>query len=542
MSHYSKVFNKVPVQIKNRSGYDESHENLWTGNVGTLIPTFWDWLRPGESISLGTMANVNMPPMATDWYGKCDFHTEFFAVPCRVLWAGFQKYVSHLNGAANAIASASGGESQISEHLPNFTIDGAYLGAGSLADYLGFKVLKPVAGTNYTLKNGMPMLAYHKIWEDWFRQPNVMKPAFVEYYNSSAVANSVAFLPYSIVGNGALTNGNNNFSGTTLSCFDGEFVYSLRQRCFSKDYFTNSSLRPQASNNPAAVSFTVANNAGSFSIPALRAANSLQQFLERQNLMGISSTYNGNEAYYNTIIGQFGVKPSDYAMGRAIYLGRTVSNVYNRSVFQSAEQTQATQNPFSTVATKYASSQAVSQGSLCDKFTAGEDMIIMAISSLVPHQYYGTGIDRKLMIDKPSDLPWPLLAGIGDQAIYNYELNGNPSDTTVFGYTGYMDHFKFKDDQVHGLFRDGESLESFVLQTSFGMVDAPALGSTFLEIPTDYMDGVTAVNAEMSTYGYWVDQYFSYKKTSELPVYSIPTLEDIKDTHTEIVDKNGKRL
>lgn len=95
-------------------------------------------------------------------------------------------------------------------------------------------------------------------------------------------------------------------------------------------------------------------------------------------------------------------------------------------------------------------------------------------------------------------------------------------------------------DEVHGLLRDGENLQAFALQRSFD--EAPSLGSQFIEIPTDYMDQVTAVTADMSKYGAWFNTWFTYKKSSVLPAYSIPTLGDPKDTHTEIISNGGTSL
>lgn len=43
-------------------------------------------------------------------------------------------------------------------------------------------------------------------------------------------------------------------------------------------------------------------------------------------------------------------------------------------------------------------------------------------------------------------------------------------DSTVFGYTDRYAEYKYHDDEVHGLLRDGESLQAFALQRSF--VDA----------------------------------------------------------------------
>ena len=86
MSHYSKVINKVPVQIPNKSGFDLSHENLFTAKCGTLYPVMVDTLLPNDTISLGHSSQLQLPPMATDFYGRVMGKFEAFFVPFRVLY------------------------------------------------------------------------------------------------------------------------------------------------------------------------------------------------------------------------------------------------------------------------------------------------------------------------------------------------------------------------------------------------------------------------------------------------------------------------
>lgn len=95
MSHYSKIFNKVPVQIPNKSGFDLSHENLFTAKCGTLVPVLVDTLLPNDTISLGHSSQLQLPPMATDFYGRVVGKFEAFFVPFRILYGGWQELITH---------------------------------------------------------------------------------------------------------------------------------------------------------------------------------------------------------------------------------------------------------------------------------------------------------------------------------------------------------------------------------------------------------------------------------------------------------------
>lgn len=167
-------------------------------------------------------------------------------------------------------------------------------------------------------------------------------------------------------------------------------------------------------------------------------------------------------------------------------------------------------------------------------------MIVLA--SLVPRPVYGSGLERMTLRTKAGDFAFPLLAGMGDQAIAINELTGSATTFGTFGYTDLYAEYKFRNDKVHGLLRDGQSLESYVLQRSFDGELFPHLSSEFLLIPTDYLDQVQAVKTSVQGYTYWAQIYFPYKKISTIPAYSQPTLADLKNAHTEYISRGGKRL
>ena len=136
---------------------------------------------------------------------------------------------------------------------------------------------------------------------------------------------------------------NNDFG---IQFADGVDLFTLRQRNWARDYFTNATPLPQAGTG-ASLSFDVAENSGSFTIASLRAANSLQMWLERNNIAG--------NRYADQIKAHFGVMPADAVTQRAIYLGSSSSVIYNHSVYQTTgvdDSVVASSNPFTTVGAK----------------------------------------------------------------------------------------------------------------------------------------------------------------------------------------------
>lgn len=538
MSNFS-LFKKVPIKVPNKSGFDMSHENMLTLGCGTLVPVLTDFLLPGDSISCGEAHEIQLPPMATDFYGRVRLKFESFFVPCRLLYGGWQEMmtVSHDN------STPSGSSVDQKGHvLPSINI--AYskppIGPGSLADYLGFKVDLTGDFLQFvSMNNFLRFMAYHKIYEDWYRDTRIQKSIFRRVsYNTSVATNSVAYLPF--VNNSLSQPSMSSVSDASFA--DGVSLFSLRQRNWARDYFTNATLEPQAGDG-ASLSFSVDTESGdgSFTIASLRAANALQQWLERNNIAG--------NRYSDQIYAHFGVLPPDSVMDRAVYLGSASSVIYNHSVYQtndfSGDESSVSKNPFSSVASKYSSPIGTGKSSLCDKFTAKEHGYFMVIASIVPDAVYGTGVNRDFFRSSFADFAWPELQGVGDQPINKLELSGTNSRfiDTVFGYTQRYSEYKFMLDEVHGLLRDGQSLEAFCLKRSFADTQSVSLSSSFLQIPTNFLDDVAAVAGEsVSNFGAWADIFFRYHKVSCLSAYTIPTLGDPQNTHTVMIDNGGRRL
>lgn len=541
MSHTSSIFSRTPIELPNRSGFDMSHENLGTQTCGTLVPVLVDELLPNDTISLGANFQVQLPPMAADFFGRVDYVLEAFFVPCRLLWGGWKSFMTH--PTANPVYPANTPVQGRSRYMPmavgNSEVDPFLFTAGSLSDYLGFKGSVADDSRPFVL-NALPFLAYHRIWDDWYRDSRIQSPLYFAPDSSvpSSHLSSVyggetgakpSYAPY--------VSGGVDFATRyylTEPFSDGVMLGELRQRNWSKDYFTSASPLPQAG-NAASLEFDVDAGEGVFSIAALRSANSLQKWMERNNIMGYR--------YADQIYGQYGTYPSDAIMDKCLYLGRVSQNVYTRSVFQTNNQDSGatTSNPFSTVGSKFGSSQSIGEGSLVDNIRVKEHGFLFVLASLVPHSYYSSGVRRYLRREVVGDIAFPLLSGMGEQAIMKSELHADSwLDDDVFGYTDLYAEYKYHDDEVHGYLVDGQSLQSFALQRSFG--EPPELSSSFLQIPASYMNQVFAVNNSMSGFDCWYDIFFSYKKVSTLPEYSIPTLGDLKNVHTKKVSRGGSRL
>lgn len=580
----SDFIHNVPIKVPDKSGFDFDFETGFTGTCGTLVPVVCKELLPNDTISIGVVSQVQLPPLVADAIGRIEMVYEAFFVPARLCWRGWSTFMTH--PTANPQYPAGYPEANKISEVPSFdpmsfmwlmdpdreTVYEElqhFFPSGGLADMLGLRFnLRSASsaiidslttsagetsfGTTLERFSVLPFVAYHLIWDNWYRDSRIQAPLF---YEQSFYGNNVP--DYSRMMSYLPSIGNIQVPGTEAQYFtsnllplfaqdgsysghdqflDGSSIFDLRQRNWAKDYFTSASTYPQASVVGSTVDFSVVDGEGSFSIAALRAANSVQQWLERNNLAGYR--------YADQIYAQFGVYPSDAIMDRPLYLGRFKHFIYNRSVFQQTPSvSESGRNPFEgNVGAKFGSAHGVGDGSIIDTFTASEHGFVFVIASMVPRAYYGHGRSRMFDRLEVGDYAFPLLANMGDQMIRKSELLGyTPSDNN-FGYTDLYAEYKVANDEIHGQLRDDESLQHFAIQRSFGSAEDLEISSEFLQIPTDFLDQILAVDTDTVGATYWANCFFKFKKVSTLPVYSQPTLMDLQNGHVEHITRGGKRL
>lgn len=563
-------FVKAPVNVPKLSGFDKSHQNLLTTKCGTITPILIDELIPGSKVHLKLALSASLPPLASDTFMRCSVKCEAFFVPFRLLAGSFEswftdsekRFAPYVNSGGTAVSPTArkgflpciGGFSTTNDAQAI----AAMSAAGGLFDYLGCKAPDAnVFSSSGVAISAMPALAYHRVYHDWYRNTLVQSDVFLppSYAGGGAIA-PASYDPYLGCSPYLFFQGDNAAStygpyyvvssSKFLQLADGKFLYELRQRNFGMDYFTTATPSPQQG-SAEVVSFSTSGATGQFSIAALRAANSLQQFKERNNLAG--------NLFVQQCYARYGVSPSDGVAQRSLYLGSCNFEVYSKGIYQnSVDNTQLNpgNNPFTSVGAQYGSAKATGNDTLVESFEAKEPGYLLVNATLVPRVTYSTGIHRRFTnyvgSGSLSDLANPILQNVGPQPIYAYEFNGylgSMVSPPIFGYTDRYASFKTMDDELHGLVRDGQSLQAFALQRSFpATAQVAGINSAFLEIPKTYMDQVTAVTADLSSYGVWMDCFFDYKVAQPLAKYSLPSLQDPAYEHgrTIFVNKGGFRL
>ena len=557
------------------SGFDKSFMNIFTAPVGTLVPMLCDEIVAGSNINLSLALSASLPPLASDCFLRASYKVEAFFVPLRLCFGGFQHFF--VGDEFDVVSNSGTGISTAQvKRLPRFyfktetgltAADGVLydnvFGAGTLSDYLGMKTKFSDFVVNFSFDqsqylNILPYVAYHKCWSDWYRSTLLQRDCFAPLAaNISSSYRPGASLPYvtfvdstfsgmvdkNFVDPSAATYYQNTLGNTGAWSLlaDAVSLFDLRQRNFGFDYFT--CAMPSAQTGSPSYVSPDPNFSNGFTISQLRSINSLQQWKERNML--------GGDRYVDRLYSQYGCRPSDGIAQRVLCIGSAEFEVYNKGIYENSNGTTSNNNPFAgQVGAKYGSASAHSPGAvqLCHGFRAAEPGYLLVIGSLVPRVTYSMGLDPKfnryVVDDSIVEMANPILQAVGPEPIYRRELTQNMFDTAIFGYTDRYGSFKNKFDELHGLLREGESLASFASQRYIDATALPQISDEFLQIPTDYLDNVTAVSGALSQYGVWVDSFFDYKVSMPLSKYALPTLQDPAYEHgkTITVRRGGFRF
>lgn len=570
MSHTSQIFEKQPISVQNLNGFDLSHLTAGSAKTGQLVPVLFKLLMPKSKFDLGVVLNVELPPLASNFFGRIDAVVEVFVVRLSILYGGWKQFISNqvatmFPDSQSSVVEAGGYALPVVEW--NSSISGKLMSLDSandgLLDYFSGMIETAPDPSEWASSPLLllPFLAYHRIWDVFYRNPSVTKTIFAVnpnfYYAGAAGGDSglpavknVSLIWHSFYSNKEFSALGSTQSGvrtasplfsqlSELTFPDGKTVFETRQRCYSRDYFVAASVDPQQGLVSRLEMEVSEDDKASFDVPQLRMLVSLQRFREVNNY---DPTYKG------TIHNHFDVYPDDAGFDEPSYVGRVVVPVYQKSVYQSVQTSgqEGSSNPFAAagvLGSKGASGSMSGQGEICHGYKVSSFCYLVGLFSLVPHAMYGYGFNRELMMTEIGDYPFPEFQGVGMDAIKEYEVYFDPGNIvpgTDFAYIGRYSFMKYINDRTHGELRPGRSLESFVLQRYYS--EAPDFGTDFVTIPQNALDGVLAVDTNTAKLSCWYEIYWVFKLVQPLAAFCVPTLGEMKDTHTIYTTQGGSRL
>jgi len=518
-------FGQVPRADIPRSSFNLSHGVKTTFDCDYIVPVgAWDVI-PGDSwnCKTTTVARLATPlhPLQDNLYID---HFYFF-VPYRTIWDSFEKMMG---------AQEDPGDS-IDFTIPRCPTGATTIATGDLGDYMGL----PIGVAFQTTNNGkgvsaLPFRAYRKIYNEWFRDENLIDtaPWATDAGPDSNAQTGIWDVPLKRAKKhdyftSALpwpqkqTTGVELPLGTTAPIHVGSAegsvisMYSDAEAEYRNiEQSTGSSVVGTVdwSGSASTQMYADLSTATAATINELRLAMQTQRLLERDARSGTR--------YVETLKAHWGVTFPDYTAQRSLYLGGGTQPVGITPVPQTTEPTSPSAGDAKGALAGYGYSSG--QAGFVKSFV--EHGVILALINARGDITYSQGVDRYWQKETRYDFYYPVLSGIGEQSIANAELfyqnDGDTNDNNVFGYTGRYNEYRYLNSKLTGLTRPDatNTLASWNLSEDFASL--PTLGQTFIEANTSVpLDRAIAVPSEPH---FIADIWHDIKAARPLPLYADP--------------------
>lgn len=188
------------VNLKNnvhRSGFDLSRRNCFTATVGEILPVMCEEVLPGDKWRINMREFMRTAPVQTATFGRVRQYYDFYFVPYNLLWDKWESWIMQTKNAFHAksvsapvdefpthpyfsmnmvLTLLTNMQDQDSKYYLDYNLasrpEGSHLVYDSttkLLQYLGYPVVKSTGITGDLALNPFPLLAYQKIYQDYFR-------------------------------------------------------------------------------------------------------------------------------------------------------------------------------------------------------------------------------------------------------------------------------------------------------------------------------------------------------------------------------------
>lgn len=550
-------FLQIPEMHASRTRFNRDQTILTTFDSGKLIPFFVDEVLPGDTFQVDTTAIIRMStpkyPVMDDAF--IDFY--YFYTPNRILWDNFKHFMGEVEETPWMPTKEYA--------VPQIKINASTTKPGpdekSILDYMGVptKIKKPFS------INALPIRAYVKIWNEFFRDENVDNMAVLKSDDADVTYNFTAEkdetleddLKNAVLGGNLLPvnkyhdyftsclpypqrgpeialpmNGNapiywadakdnpltiqdlkNNGTWTNET---GYLRRSLSQTMTQNYDNTNEKARAVLGYSSSGAKVGERMTADLSSVTAatindLRQAVAVQQYYE--------ALARGGSRYREQVRALWDVTISDKTVQIPEYLGGGRYQVNVNQIIQTSGQ--QTENDTPIGETGAVSVTPIRESSFTKSFE--EHGFVIGVACVRHNRSYQQGLERFWSRRDRLDYYVPQFANLGEQPVKKKEimLTGGTTDEETFGYQEAWADYRMKPNRVSGLMRSNATgtLDFWHYADNYNAV--PTLSQEWMAEGKEEIARTLIVQSEPQFFG---AVRVANKTTRRMPLYSVPGL------------------
>lgn len=551
-------FLQIPEMHASRTRFNRDQTILTTFDSGKLIPFFVDEVLPGDTFQVDTAAIIRMStpkyPVMDDAF--IDFY--YFYTPNRILWDKFKHFMGEVEETPWMPTIAY----KVPQIKINGTTEKPAPNEKSILDYMGVptKIKKP-----FTV-NALPIRAYVKIWNEFFRDENVDNAAVLKSDSTDVtykfeeeetetlekdLQNAVlggnllpvnkyhdyftSCLPYPqrgpevnlpMSGNAPVYWADGTDNPLVIADLEntgiwkkgtGGYLYRTGNEIMTQDYENvNEKARAVLGTFNGSVKLGERMTADLSAVTAatindLRNAVAVQQYYE--------ALARGGSRYREQVQALWDVTISDKTVQIPEYLGGGRYQVNVNQIVQTSGQQTEKDTPIGE--TGAVSVTPIRESSFTKSFE--EHGFVIGVACVRHNRSYQQGLERFWSRRDKLDYYVPQFANIGEQPVKKKEimLTGERTDEETFGYQEAWADYRMKPNRVSGLMRSNAT----------GTLDFWHYADNYKTVPTlsqEWMaEGKTEIARTLIVQN--EPQFFgavrvANKTTRRMPLYSVPGL------------------